>query len=182
MSDLENAAKSTLFAPAFQGHGRALHHRGQRTLAAWALKTAIMAEQTNAPARRGIPRDEYQHVFKHGEPSTNVRVWLASYVGGTGVALALPFGIDVDMSQDPARERGERDVWGSTILFGPVVFQILGSAVPGVLDIFELAAPNTHALWPYHRSFTWTPRPGFDDRAVMQLHDEYLGRLRTPGR
>jgi hypothetical protein len=69
-------------------------------------------------------------------------------------------------------------VWGSTILFGPVVFQVLGSAVPGLLDIFQLAAPNTHALWPYRRAFTWTPRSGLDDGAVMQLHDEYLARLR----
>ena len=178
MSELENAAKDVLFAAALQGHGRALHHGGQQTMAAWALKTAAMAEHTNAAARRGIPRAEYVHLWKYGEPSTNVRVWVASYVGALAVALALPFGIDVDMARNPAPDRGERDVWGSTILLGPVVFQVLGSAVPGLLEIFELAAPNTHALWPHHRSFTWTPRPGFDDQAVMQLHDEYLGRLR----
>jgi hypothetical protein len=139
----------------------------------------MMAEHTNAPSRRGIARVEYAHLFQNREPSANVRIWLASYTGVDAVALALPFGIDVDMDRNPARERGERDVWGSTILFGPVVLQILGSAVPGLLNLFDLAAPNAHQLWPYRRSFTWTSQPGLDDRGVMRLHDEYLARLRS---
>src|SRR5450755_762140 len=103
----------------------------------------MMVEHTNVPSRRGIPRVEYQQFSEHREPSANVRIWLASYSGANAVALALPFGIDVGVDRLPARERGERHVWGSTILFGPVVFQILGSDVPGVLGLFDLAAPNT---------------------------------------
>lgn len=177
MSDLETAAKDMLFGSAFSGHGRVLSRGGQRTLAGWALKTAMMAEHTNARSRRGIPGVEYEHLWEHREPSANVRIWLASYAGANAVALALPFGIDVGRDRLPARERGERNVWGSTILFGPVVFQILGSDVPKVLDVFDLATPNTHQIWPYRRPFTWTPHPGLDDHAVMQLHDEYLARF-----
>jgi hypothetical protein len=106
-----------------------------------------------------------------------VRIWLASYAGANTVALASPFGIDVGVDRLPARERGERHVWGSTILFGRVVFQILGTDVRGVLELFDLAAPNTNQIWPYRQSFTWAPHPGLDDGAVMRLHEEYLASL-----
>ena len=178
MSDLETAAKDALFGSAFSRHERELPRGAQRTLAAWAIKTAMMVECTNVPSRRGIPRVEYRHVWKRREPSANVRIWLASYAGERAVALALPFGIDVGVHRLPDRERGERHVWGSTILFGPVVFQILGSRVPGLLDLFALAVRNTHLIWPNRRPVTWTPHPGLDDHAVMQLREEYLARLK----
>ncbi len=179
MSDLETAAKDTLFGAAFSGTDRDLSRAGQRTLAAWALKTAMMAEHTNVASRRAIPRGEYEHLWNQREPSTSTRIWLASYSGTHAVALALPFGTDLAINALPVRERGERNVWGSTILFGPVVFQILGSSVPNVLGLFNLNTPNTHQIGPYRQSFTWTPRPGLDDHAVIQLHDDYLTRLKS---
>jgi len=96
MAELESAAKDALFGAAFAGRGRALHRGGQRTLAAWALKTAMMVEQTNVPARRGIPRTEYAHLRECGEPSESVRVWLGSYAGEQAVA-----------GRHPLRERRE---------------------------------------------------------------------------
>lgn len=179
MSDLETAAKDTLFGSAFSGHDRELPVGVQPTLAAWAIKTAMIVECTNVPSRRGIPRVEYEHLWEHRVPSANARIWLMSYAGARAVALALPFGIDVGVDRLPARDRGERHVWGSTILFGPVVFQILGSAVPGILDLFALAAPSAHRIWPSQRPVTWTPKPGLDDRGTMQLHDEYLRKLKS---
>ena len=41
MSGLEQGAKAML-EPTLHGRGRVLHAGGQRTLAAWALKTAMM--------------------------------------------------------------------------------------------------------------------------------------------
>lgn len=38
-----------------QGRGRALHGSGQRALAVWALKTAMMAEHTHGATRHAIP-------------------------------------------------------------------------------------------------------------------------------
>jgi hypothetical protein len=80
-------------------------------------------------------------------------------VGSQAVALGLPFGKDVDMGAGPDPKRGERDVWGSTVLFGPVGFQVIGTGVPGLLHMLELRTPNTHRLWPYQSSFTWLPSP-----------------------
>jgi hypothetical protein len=177
MAQLESDAKEALFSSAFAGRGRVLHRGGQRTLAAWALKTAMVVEQTNASARRGIPYAEYSQLRTRGEPSDRVRVWVASYSGTLAVALGLPFGADIDMDAGPNRERGERDVWGSTLLFGPVVFQVIGTHVDAVLGGLEMATANTHQVWPTRESFTWMPRPGLDDGTVMQLHDGYLAWL-----
>lgn len=179
MSDLEGAAKDALFEAAFDMRDRLLSRDAQRTLAVWALKTAMMAEHTNGASRRGIPLAEYEQVWEHREPSSSVRIWLASYIGARAVALALPFGLDVGVDRLPSRERGERNVWGSTILFGRVVFQIVGSNVGNVLDAFDLVAPNIHQIWPYREPFTWTPSPGLPDAAVIQLHHEYLAKLKA---
>ena len=143
MAKLEADAKGALFTSAFAGRGRVLHRGGQRTVAAWAVKTAMMVEQTNAPARRGIPCAAYAHLRETGEPSERVRVWVASHAGERAVALALPFGSDVNMATRPEPERGERDVWGSTLLFGPVVLQVLGTRVPRLLDLLQMATPHT---------------------------------------
>jgi hypothetical protein len=178
MATLESSAKAGLFSSAFEGRGRALHHGGQRTLAAWALKTAMMVEHTNTQVKRGIPRAEYLHLYEHGEPSERVRVWLGSYVG-EAVAGGVPFGKDLDMDAGPDRERGERDVWGATILFGPVVFQVIGTRLPGLLGVLDMATPNTNQIWPYRRSCTWTPQPAMDDVTLLGLPEGYLSWLDT---
>jgi uncharacterized Zn ribbon protein len=53
MSDLEQDAKPMSEAT-LDGRGRLLHAGGQRTLAARALKTAMMAGHTNGAARHVI--------------------------------------------------------------------------------------------------------------------------------
>jgi len=54
MSDLEGRAKPML-ETMLEGRGRALHQEGQRTLAAWALKTAIMVDTSTAPSDLSYP-------------------------------------------------------------------------------------------------------------------------------
>lgn len=179
MSKLEEASRVAVFNAAFTGHGRQLQRNGQRTLAAWALKTAMMAEHSERSARRQIADSEYVHLYERGEPSGSVRIWMTSYIGGKIVAVASLYGLDADMAQEPDRDRGERDIWGSTISLGPVVFQLLGSEVPGVLDAFQVNAPNMHQLWPRRRTFTWMPSVGLNDKQLVGLNDEFLDALRT---
>lgn len=105
---------------------------------------------------------------------------MASYSGTLAVALGLPFGADINIDARSDRERGDRDVWGSTLLFGPVVLQVIGTQVDGVLDGLDMATANTHRVWPTRESFTWMPRPGLDDGTVTQLHDGYLRRIVRP--
>lgn len=85
MADLEQRAKPML-EPMLQGRGRQLHAGGQRTLAAWALKTAMMIEHTHGAVQHVIPREDYADLMKRLEPSARVLIWMAAY-GGETVAM-----------------------------------------------------------------------------------------------
>ncbi len=186
MSDLESRGKGYL-QPMLEHHGRLLYEGGQRTLATWALKTSMMIEHLHGPKRRFIADEEYEHLFTHREPSERIRIWMASYQGSYAVAVGSTGAFDVQMAGDVYREwapdGGLRDVWAVTILFGPVVFQVSGTTIPGLLEGVELRTMNTHRIWPHQRSFTWTPRPGFNEEQVVGLADitlnEYRRRVRA---
>jgi hypothetical protein len=174
MSDLESRAKPCL-ETMLQGHGRALHETGLRTLATWALKTSMMVEHTHGAKRNVIPGGEYAYLFEHREPSERVRVWMAAYAGTQAVALGSMWGLDAETNETGPREwepdRGARDIWGATILFGPVVFQVFGTTLLPLLEGLEVNAPYTHRIWPYTGGFTWVPRPGFNDHELRAFAD-----------
>jgi len=176
MAALEQRAKVFL-DPMFHGRGRAVHQVGQKTLATWALKTAMMAEQTHGSGPRGFPSAEYVHLSGRGEPSERIRVWMASYAGDV-LASANVYGLDADLTRDSWRHAGlrqsdarkQRDIYGGTISFGPVVFQVFGTTLLPLLQEDLLDPPETVVqIWPYQASFIWMPRPAFDDRALLQF-------------
>lgn len=181
MSDLESRAKAYL-EPMLDGYGRLLHEGGQRTLATWALKTSMMVEHTDGAKRQVISSQEYEHLFSHGEPSERIRIWMGAYDGAYAVAVGSVAGFDVQMAGEVYRawepDRGLRDVWAVTILFGPVVFQVAGTTLPGLLEAYELPTLNTHRIWPYQGPFTWAGRPGFDEQQVVGLADLTLDECR----
>jgi hypothetical protein len=180
MSDLESQAKPYLEAM-LHGRGRDLHEGGLRTLATWALKTSMMVEQTLGPKRRAIPAGEYAHLFEYGEPSDRIRVWMAAYEGTQAVAVGSLWGLDAETNETGPREwdpdRLARDIWGVTILFGPVVFQVFGTTILPLLEGLEANALNTHRIWPYAGDFTWVPRPGFNDQELMAFADGFLNEF-----
>jgi hypothetical protein len=174
MSLIESRAQR-LFEPMLHGRGRALHEGSQRTLAAWALKTALIFEQAQNPGRRVVPEGEYHYLHEYGQPSPDVRIWMASYAGDMP-GYAHMYGADADITQGD--ERGVRDIYGSTVAFGPVVFQLFGTTVLGLVDGMRVgSAPAVHQLWPYEGSFTWAPRPGFDDAALLAFSESILAEL-----
>ena len=80
MSALEDRAKPHLEAM-LRLQTQELHPEGQRTLAAWALQTALILIHTQG-ARHGVASKQ-EHVFlrEHDEPSHNIKVWFAAYTG-----------------------------------------------------------------------------------------------------
>jgi hypothetical protein len=180
MSDLESQAKPYL-EPMLNGHGRALHSTGIRTLAAWGLKTAMMVEHMHGAKRCVIPHEEYAYLFEHGEPSERVRIWMAAYSGTQAVAVGSMWGRDAETNETDPREwepdRGTRDIWGATILFGPVVFQVFGTTILPLLEGLELNTLNTQRIWPYAGGFTWGPRPGFNDQQLMAFADVLFNKF-----
>jgi len=177
MSRLEGRAKPMLL-PMLERRGRELHREGQRTLAAWGLKTAMMSEHTLGSEKRVVPDDDYADLREHGQPSERVVVWMATYIGTMPGSVRL-FGLDADVTQGP--DRGRRDMWGATLTFGPVVFQVFGTTVPLLLKALDLNYPGVQQIWPYRRSFTWTPRAGFADDELAAFGDSILIELQRLG-
>jgi hypothetical protein len=177
MSRLEGSAKPMLLSM-LEGRGRALHRDGQRTLAAWGLKTAMMVEHTLSAEKQVVPEEEHAHLLEHGEPSDRVVIWMATYIGTMPGSCRL-FGLDADVTQGP--DRGRRDMWGVTVTFGPVVFQVFGTTVPLLLEGLAINHPGVQQIWPYQRSFTWTPRAGFADEDLAQFADALLVELQKAG-
>jgi hypothetical protein len=174
MSRLEQAAQPILESM-LGGRGRVLHQSGQRTLAAWALKTAMMIDRTNAAVRRVIATQEYQHLHQVGEPSGQIKIWLASY-HGDALTMGRTWGLDANRDvADP--DRGQRDMWGATVVFGAGVFQLFGTRLAPLLAEAQANAPNVHTLWPYQAPFVWAQRPAFDDRTLGVFAEGLLHQI-----
>jgi hypothetical protein len=176
MSSLEQEVKP-FFESAFDGRGRLLHQGLQRNLAAWALKTLMMVQHQQGPARRVIPSEEYTYLHSHIEPSSHVRIWMTAYTGTISTAVGHMYGLDADVQLTPDSDRGVRDIWGGTVVFGSVVFHMLGTSIPGLLELAEMNTLNVHQLWPYERSFTWVPSPGLSDEELGQFMDGFMRSL-----
>jgi hypothetical protein len=175
MARIEESVRPALHAM-LHGHGRALHQVGQRNLATWALKTALMAQYTLGAGNLVFPREAYDHLNECRRPPATARIWMASYTGAHPGVLQV-YGLDLDDSQDAHRDR--RDVYGAMIGLGPVIFQIFGTTNPQLLE-----APvgwrwrNVWEVWPYSgRSFTWAPSPAFADDALLAFADEIPASL-----
>jgi hypothetical protein len=67
------------------------------------------------------------------------------------------------------------------VVFGPVVFQLLGSNVPGLLELADMTIPDVHQLWPYEQPFTWEPKPGLADAELPDFMDFFLTGLLALG-
>lgn len=177
MAALEERAQ-LLFNPMLDGRGRELHREGQRTLAAWALKTTMMLEHAQSVGRRVIPAEEYLHLFTTGEPSERVRIWMTTYAGDMA-AYAQMYGADADVVQPD--DRGVRDIYGATISFGPIVFQVFGTTVPGLIDKVQIGSPRSlpvHQLWPYRDSFVWPANRGLDNAGLIAFSESIFAELR----
>jgi hypothetical protein len=73
MSSLEQTAMPHLL-PLIKGHERTLFPPAQRTVATWAVKTALVAGSKFDPR---LPATFYRALFESGRPTEKTRVWLA---------------------------------------------------------------------------------------------------------
>lgn len=174
MAQLEEKAQS-LLGGMLEGRGRELHRDGQRTLAAWALKTAMMFDQASPQDARAIPVEHYRWLMDHGEPPEGVWIWIASYdanMPGTSKVLAAE--VTAPGQDDPS----ERNVVVRTFSVGPVAFQVLGTTSPALWKMaVAWPEPNVHQLWPEQGSFTWMPVPAFNDSGLAFFGERVMGEL-----
>lgn len=170
MAKLEGRVKP-FFEAALNGTGVVVEADLQRDLAAWALKTLMMVESQQKPAQPVILPQEYQHLHAHGEPSSEVRTWMAAYAGAVSTAVGHIYALDVTAGEKNQRQGS---LWGGTIVFGTVLFHLLGSDLPDLLDSAEMDVVGVHQLWPHADLFTWEPKPGLDDEALPNFMDWFL--------
>jgi hypothetical protein len=76
------------------------------------------------------------------------------------------------------RDRGERNVWSNTLTIGPVVFQVVGTDLAGLIGVFELRHPYTHQLWPFVESFVWMPQPCCSTEQLIVFADSPIDNFK----
>jgi hypothetical protein len=159
MSKLEGRLKP-LFEAAFDGKVTRLGASMQRDLAAWALKTAMMAVAAENVTQSLFPASAYADLLANVEPPADMRLWVAAYSGAVSTAYAYKYAGDISIGDL------EGDIWGGTVLFGPVLIQMLGSSIPGLVAGATMDPLPAHELWPCGSEFDWEPSPSIDDKGL----------------
>lgn len=59
----------------------------------------------------------------------------------------------------PKPARGSRNIWSVTHSFGPIMFVVFGTDLPGFADEVHIALPEVQLIWPHDHPVTWTPSP-----------------------
>jgi hypothetical protein len=168
MAALEGRTKELVDAM-WQGRALALQHEEQRTLAAWALKTAMVFDAAHGKPWLPIVTEEERHTFAAtGTLPDNLVVWLAAYLGPRP-GRAWMYGA-AEATELNDGERRDGTVWGATITLGPVVVQVFYSSVPGMTDAYTLEErPAITLISPYRGVFNWGDREELADDALDQF-------------
>lgn len=179
MSDLERAAKPLLM-PGFDGRGRAFHAEGQRTLAAWGFKTALMLGEVFRGEATGVPRAHQVHLREHGEPPAAVGVWLSAF-GGPEPASFRAAGMAISRPGERVTDEDEPNVYVFTFHIGPFVFQSFGVVDADAIRINPAETVvgdlRVHQLWPFRRSLTWSPRAALTSPELIALSEAIYNEL-----
>jgi hypothetical protein len=185
MSRLEGAVKPFLRS-IIHGHRRTYYGDGQRLLAAWAVKTALMFELVNPDVelRRPIEDEHYARMRAAEQtPPAKTQVWLGAYQGPSTI---WHWGKDIEVNA------GHPDVahgFTTTMVFGPVVLHVFGHVHPSDFAI-ELDGDRAEMglqIWPHQSAVTWPPARvmGEDDlRRFARMFEEVgaLRRIQLPGK
>jgi hypothetical protein len=165
MSRLEGVARPVLL-PLIAGRSRGLSPTEQKTIAVWAIKTALMCEFIHPPSR-GATEDQFQTIYKKLEPTTNAHVWLSHYVGSKDVDYNHRnlFINPVDAPQLPGPGRKG---YLSALIINRLVLYVLD--VEGQRTWHELSKDTQRAFlqiqpvkWVFPR---WPPPVPVDDESI----------------
>jgi hypothetical protein len=154
MSDLEDYAKPYL-EPPLLGRGIVLFAEGQRMIARWAFKTALMIACGASEEAR--PVTSYWHFYERGLPSPETRIWIGTFFSSPPRTYQTHVGLLGGREPPKAIERANGYL--STFAVGHLAFHVLGS---------ETGEPRQHRfggklgrtlvqVWPVHPIVRWPP-------------------------
>jgi hypothetical protein len=159
-----------------QGRDQSLLPSGQRLLATWAVKTALMLDLSGD--RPLIPTGFYHDLRLQRSPLPSHIVWIGAYRDSTHAAWARHNGLHIGISPDEPP-----NAFATTFTAFRVVFQIFGHFTRGKahLEDRRLVAAALAPIWPpTGRPVDWPPRGlAFGDQALLELA-ESIARLATP--
>ena len=168
MARLESETK-TVFTAMIGNERLALEQPEQQTLAAWALKTAIVIDHAQGhPWQPTDMPDERQYLAATGAPSARVRVWLASCFDGPPAHARL-WGTSLSLKSSSA-DSVSAPVFGATLSLGLMCFQVFYSRAPELPEVFALEErPALTLIWPYRSGFDWSSRNDFANHDFHEL-------------
>lgn len=164
MSQLEDRAKPYLLSM-IRGHTRTYHRTGQTLIAAWAVKTALVAGSKQDPP---TPPAFYRDFYDAKRPSDSTRVWLAAtpWLGRHSIDhRTLRVG---RIGEPPVTSR---NAFATLLTLGHLAIYVVawGANEPDLqpLDAFER---SLLPLWPISSAVTWPPTgPRLDLRQQDRL-------------
>jgi len=172
MSRLEAAAKP-LLSPMIRGEVSTLSPSDQRTIAAWAVKTAIVLQATG-PAR-DIPSSHGRRLRERGGAPPGVAVGVGCYVGEVSAmygATRLHILLDDAREQELPSRQDPRFGYRATICVGHLALQAFQFEMTQFVDpAFGMPpVPPFLLVWPGLRPVVrWPPAVPIDDRLLKAL-------------
>jgi hypothetical protein len=173
MSDLEKET-APLVQPMLSGLALRLYETDQRTLAYWALKTAMVAQEANRKLGVAIPPQQAEAIYnaraiRPRQPIDAVTVWLARH---RGPSLGFAY-LSVHSTASPqtlaARHPDEEHRYWAAFRIGAVTFHILGHTLPPG-NVTASADPlRLLQIWPARSVIQWPPHASFDDHEFDQI-------------
>ncbi len=172
MSQLEGEAKP-LIGPMVVGKAAiAMMAESQTLLARWALKTALMVQYLQPQVL--IPERFYTSFHRRGLPSSNGRVWLASYDGKSIPSGHHSYLLDVS-GTTPSGEVHRGNAFGVTFHVDKLVLQVFDHDLPGELGLrFPQSVGQQFdgavlPIWPAGRTRSWPPSRRLDEPGLNAL-------------
>jgi hypothetical protein len=163
MERLETRARPFL-EPMIRGRRAMLLPEGARTVAHWALKTALMIDFAQEPEHRSVPASVYQELYSAQDVTPQTFVWVAACEFGAG---ALARGRTLHLGPGDSDEVG----FGATICVGHLVLEIIRVPTEDekTLEIGGELAASIRRLWPYTNLVSWPPAAVLDREEVSGL-------------
>lgn len=151
MSRLEQATKPILeplilFNPSSPADRRVLSAGDQEVLATWAVKTALVLNETYTSGKQVIAQSEYDYLRENGKPPPNYRIYTNGAISDFGRFHAA-YPLDDTITR-------QRVGYGILILIGKIVFQVVRRTQDrGTLTGVDLNAYDR--IWPVRGPLDW---------------------------
>ncbi len=172
LSGLETSAKCVL-PPLIVGRRARIGYGAQSILAAWAAKTAMVAEYTK-PSGACITQEERNWLKSNTKAPIDWYIWIAAYEGEAWRDLSI-LQTRVGLSEEPVRRPSEapHDAQATTFGVGNILFCAMSSRSPFVRRQFtKRDYDGLLQIWPPRlHSIVWPPARTFGDEEAYALAD-----------